>query len=774
MNKIHKMFATLLIAAILTNVLPVLATIPPAPAMWPMPQTIDLNTDTTSPGDLFNITIHVGTTAPSYTWQCKVNFNPAHIQAVRADYTTAGKSQFFAGHGSIPVVPTIDNTAGFIVHGESLVGADSVAAVADSTLFWIEFEVVGVPSSGALVSQIAVDTDNSNTFILDPDLNNIAGLGMGSATYTFTWAAPPSPTIKVSPNENLFNDNTQHYIDTTFTDDITVDISAAWGLNSVSTHLSYDSTLLEITDVDFTGTVWGTTDFVNDPGDLTVTVSDPTSIPGGTVIIAHVTFKILKQGEVPPLPAGSFDSTALDLNNYALTNPTGPITPVNEDDGYVRVVAFLFLEPPQLIVSDASMGPGLALGQRFNVTVTLSDLSDGWRLLGLQFRLSYPADLIEPVEAYEGTFLPYWASQQEGSLGTFWQVYFEPDGGYGPHVLVGDMIFPNGTGMWNPPPPEGTGIVAIITFEVIFQSYGEGDRTGALDIIEQLAIGLDNYDVQNIVPVPMKDPVNGTYTIMAQPQGRMIDLYGGAINSNLVTLVDGAFPAPYGGQGLDKDMDLVMDQSLVNLFASVTYNYYGVPGKMVGFQIIGPDGETYANLFALTDENGIAHIQFRMPWPGEEYFGIWTVKASVSVADETITDTLRFMYNWLVEVKYVEIDEGTLNAPQYKHLEDLQIHIGYASYAQQTYNLLLKVHLSDELMVVIGRTSQGITIGQGPTDDIVEKQYGPINLEMTIPKWAYAGSATLHANMFSDEPSAGGAPVTPEFKVEDQIIIQPY
>jgi hypothetical protein len=788
MNKIRKIFASILVAAIFMSIIPAMATIPPAPGMWPMPQTLNFNTDTTNPGAKFNVTIHVATKGPSYTWQCKVNFNPAQIHAVAAAYTAP--QQFFAGHGTIPVVPTIDNTAGFVVHGQSLVGADSVAETADSLLFEIEFEIVGVPPSGALTSQIAVDTDNSNTFVLDPDLNNVAGFGMGSATYTFTWSAPPAPTISVvpvTPDSNLFEDNTQHYVGTTFTDDIIVAISAAWNLKSLSTHLSYDSTLLEVTNVDFTGTIWGpASSFVNDPGDLTINAVDPTSTPGGNVVVAHVTFKILKQGAVPPDPAGSFVSTKLDLNNYALTNPDGPITPVNEADGLVKVVAFLFLEPPQLVVSDKTMGPDASLNKLFNVTVTIKDLSDGWRLVGTQFRLKYPVDLIEPVAVYQGPFFPYWASQQNGSLGTFFQPYIETNGGYGPHVLVGDMIFPNSSGMWNPPAPSGTGIIAYITFKVKDQPFGNGfvgfNSTGLLEIVDQMAIGLDNYDTQTIVTVPLKDPQNGTYTIFWRtPLGsRLIDVYGGARNSYWGPVGNGtylAFPDPFGGQGIGNSMDLVEEQSEVYLHANVTYNGYPVQNKLVGFQIIDPNNHTYANLFAFSDENGVANITFRMPWPSdnpEGMFGVWSVISSVQLADVYINDTLTFHYDYKVHIFKVVVVDATgieRDPASFKHGEQLGVIVYFESYAQQEYPILVKVAIKDELGVVVVQASHEGNVSQATNNEYKEYQMPLTGLK--IPNWAYAGVATVHVNIFDHEPMMGGAPWTPEFKPAPTIYILP-
>jgi len=196
-NKVSRVVAALVISALIVCAIPAIeAAPPPAPAVWIIPETLSFETTHTHVGDKFNVTIMISTTAPSYTWQVRVNFNTAHINAVRADYTGTGKSMFFAGHGTVPVTVQIDNTTGFVVHGESLVGSDSVPAGSGS-LFWIEFQIIAAPGQEeTLTSQIAVeDPSLGNTFILDPDLNTVAGVSVGSATYTYS---PPPPVRDVA------------------------------------------------------------------------------------------------------------------------------------------------------------------------------------------------------------------------------------------------------------------------------------------------------------------------------------------------------------------------------------------------------------------------------------------------------------------------------------------------------------------------------------------------------------------------------------------------
>jgi len=205
-NKVNIVVVMAVISALFVCAIPAIkAAPPPAPAIWITPETLSFETTHTHVGDKFNVTVMISTTSPSYTWQVRVNFNAAHINAVRADYTGTGKSMFFAGHGTVPVTVQIDNTTGFVVHGESLVGSDSVPAGSGS-LFWIEFQIIAAPGQEEiLTSQIAVeDPSVGNTFILDPDLNTVAGVSVGSATYAYS---PPPPVRDVAITALAFSND---------------------------------------------------------------------------------------------------------------------------------------------------------------------------------------------------------------------------------------------------------------------------------------------------------------------------------------------------------------------------------------------------------------------------------------------------------------------------------------------------------------------------------------------------------------------------------------
>jgi len=523
--------------------------------------------------------------------------------------------------------------------------------------------------------------------------------------------------------------------------------------------------------VDYTvAPLWGSSLVDNSTaGTVHVEVSGPSTTPSGDVLIITIKFEVLYQGSYPAV-----DTSPLDLQNVVLFDTLAQIEVRNVIDGKVVIEGLLTLPLPYLEVSSVTMGPEPVLGAEFNVTVSIENLHYAWYFLGLDFRLSYPTDLIEPVAVYEGPFLPSWAAQQPGSLGTYWYGEIWTDGVYGPHILVGNLIYPNETGWWNPPWPEGSGVVAIITFRVKYQPYGIEQNSSMLKIIEQSWVGLSDPAIQEIVDVPHDVSVDGTYTIRWNMFiGRVIDLYGGAENAGYGrahgTSYNGIgviWPAPYGGQGSNTPMDLVLDQSQVWLFANVTYNYWPVQSKLVSFEVQKPDGSTLYNPVAQTDENGVAYVTFRMPWLDENpesLFGVWKVTATVRIGDVVVNDTMEFHYDYMVHIWKVTTDKY-----EYNHYEGVTMTIEFGTHAMLRYPVLITAAVRDDLGVTIGMATFEGTIG-GATFCTYENY--TITLSVHVPKYAYAGIATVHVRAFDMEPSVGGQAWCPEYAPAPKILI---
>jgi PKD repeat protein len=108
------------------------------------------------------------------------------------------------------------------------------------------------------------------------------------------------------------------------------------------------------------------------------------------------------------------------------------------------------------------------LNEEFNVNVTIYNIEESMRLVAIHFRLYYDPKLLQVVNVYEGEFLPKF-NQTPTPPATLFVWFTESDGIFGPHIVLGTMLFPNSTGQWPGPFPEGDGTVAIIRFKVIYR-----------------------------------------------------------------------------------------------------------------------------------------------------------------------------------------------------------------------------------------------------------------------------------------------------------------
>jgi len=138
--------------------------------------------------------------------------------------------------------------------------------------------------------------------------------------------------------------------------------------------------------------------------------------------------------------------------------------------------------------------------ETFNVSVWLNDITKEKRLIGVDFRLTYNSTLLQNVSVTEGPFLPSFPNKPDPPY-TFFIYYWETDGLYGPHVVVGDQILPS-NGEYTVF-PEGSGIIATITFKGIFPK-----GSCALELKD---IKLTD-DKANLITT--LDPKNGYYQIL--------------------------------------------------------------------------------------------------------------------------------------------------------------------------------------------------------------------------------------------------------------------
>jgi len=217
---------------------------------------------------------------------------------------------------------------------------------------------------------------------------------------------------------------------------------------------------------------------------------------------------------------------------------------------------------------------------------------------------------------------------------------------------------------------------------------------------------------------------------------------------------------PFNGYGLNQLCDVFAPQEEVTLYAYVSYRCNPVQNKPVAFEVKNPTGESYLYRTNTTDENGVATISFRIPWPCEDpeetVFGNWTVYATVDIAEHIVNDTLTFKVGWIVEITQVETvdvygDAKTIFAKG----EHVHFNLTVQNIAFTTKTATLTIVVYDECGVPIGLvTLQDWVIRPGKTEIFI--------IDLQIPKWAYIGVATIYANAYTNMPQDDGTPTCPE------------
>jgi hypothetical protein len=735
-------------------------------------------------------------------WQIKLYYNKDILNATDGDYT----GELFAGLSVFPAPFVFTPEEGWVGCGETITLGHGRAPPVTASLCWIEFEVMDAPGKGELPLTDIFNIAHEDTIVMDDKDNKYLGSDYGiNGEYSFEWEAPPAAYMSVEHDGSavwplVYGPWPPSAIGQTFNAEIYVNVAEAWGLTGASFRLCFNDTVIDTSDADITiVSGWtGTATLTKTPPPEELATIDfnvaPVGSVGGKVLVATVRFTVILQQESPPYPFGHYDESPLDFCNVEMRDHITYITVGSSVNGKVIVRALRTVPYPWLEVSPAeiTMGPEYSMGKEFDVDIIVRDLHTSYAMIGWQVRVGYDPVLIEVVDVTEGPFLQ---DSRWNLYGTFFTgAVVSEDGEFGPHVGAGGILLPNpDTGEWDMPLfPQAPGdivpdldppvnpVLCTIRFKVKVQPL-TGELSCGINILPAwLPEDCHFIDVEgDYIPTDTAKCVNGTYTIKGYPWevimlpvGRMIDVYGGAVNRGYGSI---PFPAPYGGQGPNAPMDLVIPQSVVYLFANVTYNLWPVQSKDVGFEIEGPfdqeTGEPKNSYFVVkysnrTDSDGTAWIKFQMPWPcenPEDLFGKYKVTVTVDICGVVVMDTLEFDYYYLLEITKITTDKDA-----YQHCNYVEVTVEFKSKAQQNYTVLFSVVIQDELETHFGSALIETEVGgaQFCTFKIYVEE-----ASIHIPKWAFAGVAKIFVSAYDKDPTEGGAPWCPPATTE--IIILP-
>ena len=795
-----------------------------ADAMWVEDATNTFDTSTAYIGYKFNVTVNLNMTEDIYGWQFKMHFNPAVLKANFGGYTAGGTSMYFLGHTTTSAPMSIDNVLGTIVEFESCQGTDFVAGPKAASLAGIQFEIIASPDkiSTHLSSLFDISTEygtgsTANTWVVASDGTTFLAFTPSDGHFDFTWVAPTThPRMDIEGPTAWpiqYGPSPPTAIGQAFTAKLYIkNLDAAWGLTNASFTLSWNNTVIDVLggaanitiDVAWTGANTVTMG----SGSVDIYVENHSPQPSGTVHVADIVFTVMIQGNNPP--QSTPDSTDLLFSNVVFFDHIQEIAHDPSGSGHVDILSLIALPLPYLkVVPNAiTLGPAPVIGSTFSVDVQVVNMSEFWYCVAVQFRLQYDSAVLGFVSATEGGFItdPQW--DLYGSF--FYSVDNIADIVFGDHVAVVDLLFPNFTnGIYDQPvlpntieDPAADPTVSTITFQVLAQNcFDMAPIVTHLNLppfwqpTDQIFIDKDsNY-------IPSASNINGTVTILALNQvDRQIDLVGGAVNDGYGILPGTwpfpypapsyymgtpsylAFPTPFGGQGPDHWMDIVFPQSQIYLNVYVTYNYWPVQSKDVGFEIEGPytklpngtlvPAQTYqiwAKLTATTDANGVAVLTYRMPWPcndPDSITGVWKITSTVTVADQVVSDTMIFYYQRLVYITSVTTDSYS-----YIHDQCVKVTVNYETHAVQMYPALFAIVIEDNLTVPFGFATYSTEVG-GAT--FCTWLPGEFTVEICIPKWAYAGNGLVLVSVYDKDPTIGGEALAPSYTPIPIINIYPY
>ena len=393
---IFPLFAVLLFATLNTYVSRVSAA---GPTIYLEPSSNVFYTNETRIGDRFNITARVDGASSIGGAQIYLEFDDSIINVTTWFEPKNDPQYIFYGRGTttVPNPPDagyvhVSPGKGFVQVGVALFPPDPPYFSGNGKICIFEFKVTAAPpEDGELTCALHINT--IDTFLLDgvtgdevPDVTKEDG------TYTFSWAGVPPPYLAVDPVSVKFGAYTSA-LGQTF--DLTIyakDLLPAHSLENVTFSLTYNQTLVSTDESNVTiDDLWqGPNDITVSGGEVTVTVTNPSTTPEGNVATATIRFTVIYQGSSPPLPLGSFVKSSFVLVDYELWS-TSQIETAAPQNGELTIYALRTVEPTLEISEPVIEDTDILPGTRFNVTITIVDVVD---LQRVQIRLIYNPSII--------------------------------------------------------------------------------------------------------------------------------------------------------------------------------------------------------------------------------------------------------------------------------------------------------------------------------------------------------------------------------------------
>ncbi len=197
-------------------------------------------------------------------------------------------------------------------------------------------------------------------------------------------------------------------------------------------------------------------------------------------------------------------------------------------------------------------------------------------------------------------------------------------------------------------------------------------------------------------------------------------------------------------------------RDLLEIYALLTYQNSSVPYQDISFSVQNSNGTIIAIEDAVTNQTGIAHVEYRLPAPDPNatqiIFGTWTITASFEVLQVAVSNTTTFNFNYLSNIESIKIP-ATIHRSQVLPIE-LTIDTGLFA----TPGSELDITIFDQANVPIGSYTF--------TNTMQMQNFTVVDTTIAIPSWAFTGQATAYICLLT----ANGTALAPETVDSFQIL----
>ncbi len=197
-------------------------------------------------------------------------------------------------------------------------------------------------------------------------------------------------------------------------------------------------------------------------------------------------------------------------------------------------------------------------------------------------------------------------------------------------------------------------------------------------------------------------------------------------------------------------------QDLLRIYGLVTYQNVTVSNQSVLFSLQNSNGTTISVGNGVTNQSGIANVEYRLPAPNPNStiiaFGTWTITASANVSQNILTNATRFNFNYLSNIENIQMPASV------QRLQTIPIELTIDNGLFATPCSELDITIFDQANVPIGSFTY--------TNTIQMQNFTVIDLSLTIPQSAFTGQATAYICLLT----ANGTALAPETIANFQIL----